>query len=115
MRLKSEIWVTAYLRARSAENVMAVLSRRGDKDAGAIFIIIDLLDGYCRLLGPAPAGLDVVDRERRWSYCISDERLEQQIVRKYIDQQLDMDPDIWVIEVEDSLGRDFLDDAIVRD
>jgi len=115
MRLKSEIWVKGYLRARNAENIMAVLSRRGDPDAGAIFILVDFLDGHCHLFGPAPAGLDVVDRERRWCHCISSEGVEVGVAREYLDRQYDMDPDIWVVEVEDSLGRDFLDNAIVRD
>jgi len=115
MRLKTEIWVKGYLRARSSENVMAVLSRRGDEDAGAVFIIVDMMNGQCRLFGPAPAGLEIVDRQRRWEHCFTDESVDLDRAREYINRQLDMDPDIWVVEVEDRLGRDFLDDAVVRD
>jgi len=38
MRLKSGIWVSAYLRRCQVEGVMAVLRRRGSEEAGAIFI-----------------------------------------------------------------------------
>ncbi len=111
MRLKSEMWVKAYLRARAGDNIMAVLSRRGDPDAGAIFILVHLLDGMCQLYGPAPAGLAVVDRERRWVNCFADETASQEVADAYIQQQSDMDPDLWLIEVEDSKGRHYLGDA----
>ena len=45
MRVKSEIWVRAYLRRCQAEGVPVVIVRRGDEAAGAIFICIDRLDG----------------------------------------------------------------------
>ena len=38
MRLKSEIWVKAYLRRCTVNGAMAVVVRHGDDDAGAIFI-----------------------------------------------------------------------------
>jgi len=115
MRLKSELWVKAYLRARSAENVMAVLVRRGDVDAGAIFLLIRSGGGRRQLYGPAPAGLDVVDRERRWINCFNHQDVAQEEVDAYLESQLDMDPDIWVIEVEDDHGRHLLDGALMRD
>ena len=45
MRIKSEIWVRAYLRRCQAQGVPVVIARRGDEAAGAIFICIDRLDG----------------------------------------------------------------------
>jgi hypothetical protein len=38
MRLKSELWVKAYLRRCQHEGAFAVLVRRGDEDAGAIYV-----------------------------------------------------------------------------
>ena len=115
MRMKSELWVKSYLRARAGQNVMAVLSRRGDVDAGAIFILVDMMDGSCHLYGPAPAGLEVVSSERRWVDCIGEEVVERAQALDYLRSQSDMDPDIWIVEVEDKLGRNFIDDEIVRD
>ncbi|MGI9379970.1 MAG: DUF1491 family protein, partial [Methyloligellaceae bacterium] len=37
-RTKSEIWVKGYVRRCYGENCPAVIVRRGDGDAGAIFI-----------------------------------------------------------------------------
>ena len=56
MRIKSEIWVRAYLRRCQSEGVPVVIVRRGDEAAGAIFICVDRLDGTVSLYGPAPAG-----------------------------------------------------------
>ena len=38
MRLKSEIWVKAYLRRCAVAGASGVVARHGDDDAGAIFI-----------------------------------------------------------------------------
>ena len=54
MRLKSGIWVAAYLRRCAVEGAAAVLRRRGAEEAGAIFIKVDRLDGTADIYGPAP-------------------------------------------------------------
>ena len=54
MRLKSAIWVAAYLRRRHIDGTLAVVRRRGAEEAGAIFIKISRLDGTAELYGPAP-------------------------------------------------------------
>lgn len=54
MRLKSGIWVSAYLRRCNVEGVFAAVRRRGAEEAGAIFIKISRLDGTAILYGPAP-------------------------------------------------------------
>src|ERR1700681_1894533 len=54
MRLKSALWVAAYLRRCQVEGLSAVVRRRGAEEAGAIFVRIDRLDGTSDLFGPAP-------------------------------------------------------------
>ena len=49
LRLKSEIWVKAYLRRCAVAGIDAVLLRRGDVDAGAIYIKVSRLDGTADL------------------------------------------------------------------
>src|SRR5690348_11674941 len=57
MRLKSGIWVSAYLRRCQIEGASAVLRRRGAEEAGAIFIKVSRLDGSADLYGPAPQAM----------------------------------------------------------
>ncbi|MBZ0217642.1 MAG: DUF1491 family protein, partial [Fimbriimonadaceae bacterium] len=67
MRLKSAIWVAAYIRRCETSAVPAMVVRRGAESAGAIFIKINLLDRTARLLAPAPQALiDNDDGSRRW-------------------------------------------------
>src|SRR5258708_35627932 len=54
MRLKSGIWVSAYLRRCNVEGVFAAVRRRGADEAGGIFIKINRLGGTGLLYGPAP-------------------------------------------------------------
>ncbi len=109
MRLKSEIWVQAYIRRCQIEGVPAVLTRRGDCDAGAIFIKICMLDGRVKLFTPAPSGLDAMDSERRWSVGFEGDSIGEQEADETIGRHAKFDPDLWVIEVEDRAGRHFLD------
>ena len=54
MRLKSNIWVSAYLRRCQTEGVFGAVRRRGAEEAGAVFVKVSLLDGNAMLYVPAP-------------------------------------------------------------
>ena len=54
MRLKSNIWVSAYLRRCQSEGVFGAVRRRGAEEAGAVFVKVSLLDGNAMLYVPAP-------------------------------------------------------------
>lgn len=110
MRLKAEIWVKAYVRRCAVEGVSAMVVRHGDDDAGAIFIRVNRLDGTSLLFGPAPAGLDGAESDRRWVAHVPmpgapDEKVETLLAREY-----DFDRDLWIVETEDRAGRHFLED-----
>jgi len=115
MRLKSEIWVRAYLRLCQGHNVPVVIVQRGDAAAGAIFICIDRLDGTVCVYGPAPAGLTESETDRRWMSCFGPRPASVAEADGYLARQLEFDPDLWIIEVEDRAGRHFLGDAAVKD
>jgi hypothetical protein len=110
MRVRSEIWVRAYLRRCQAEGVSVVIAKRGDESAGAIFIRVDRLDGTVRLFGPAPAGLAGGESDRRWINCLGVDQVRPAEAEAYLARQLKFDPDLWIIELEDRAGRHFLGD-----
>ncbi|MGD9669984.1 MAG: DUF1491 family protein [Hyphomicrobiaceae bacterium] len=109
MRLRSDIWVKAYLRACSVQGAHAVVVRHGDDDAGAIYIKIARLDGTARIFGPAPAGLDGAAGERRWVAMTRQSQLPERDVDQMLMREAEFDPDLWIIEVEDREGRSFLE------
>ena len=110
MRLKSEIWVKAYLRRIAGEGAFGVVVRRGNAEAGAIYIKQAKLDGTARIFAPAPAGFAAVAQDRQWVCYFGDTVTSEQDADAYLNQQAEYDPDIWVIEVEDRDGRHFMDD-----
>lgn len=112
MRLRSDIWVAAYLRRCSAEGVCAVLRRRGASDAGAIFVKIDRLDGRTALYGPALQSLGVdLGRgvERVFMRMHDPDWIDDLGVERRLERELSFDPDLWIVEVEDREGQARLD------
>jgi len=114
MRVKSEFWVLAYIRRCRSVGIPAMLVRRGQADAGAIYVQVNRMDGTCDLYGPAPTGIDDADRGRRWMPCFPDASASEAVVAAHLASEASYDPDFWVIETEDPGGRHELDDRVVE-
>lgn len=104
MRLKSEIWVKAYVRRLAGGGRQAYVVRHGDDDAGAIYIRINLLDGTSSLFGPAPASLSGAETDRRWVAHFKGEVRSDMEVDAYLEREARTDPDLWIVEVESRDG-----------
>jgi hypothetical protein len=111
LRLKSAIWVAAYVRRCHLEGAFAVVRRRGAEEAGAIFVKISRLDGTAALYAPAPQSDfdEVQPGDRRFVPVLPglygpDADIEARLAR-----EMKFDTDVWIVEVEDRAGRHFLD------
>ena len=111
MRLKSALWVAAYLRRCQIEAAFGVVRRRGAEEAGAIFVRISRLDGTSDLYGPAPqSAFDPgLVSDRIFSVCLADQPAPDAAIESYLAREIKFDPDVWIVEVEDRAGRHFLD------
>jgi hypothetical protein len=111
MRLKSGIWVSAYLRRCQTEGAQAVLRRRGADEAGAIFVKISRLDGTADVFGPAPQAAfeEARPSDRIFAPALKSQPVPEPDAEVYLAKQIKFDPDIWIVEVEDRAGRNFLD------
>jgi hypothetical protein len=111
MRLKSALWVAAYLRRCHIDGAFAVVRRRGAEEAGAIFVRINRLDGTSDLFGPAPQSAFEMSPgvERLFSASLAEQPAPDEAVEAYLTREVKFDPDIWIVEVEDRAGRHFLD------
>ena len=114
MRLKSAIWVSAYIRRCQVEGVQAVLRRRGAEEAGAIFIKVSRLDGTADLYSPAPQSAfdEARPSERFYIPALKGMPLPEPEVDAYLARQIRFDPDLWIVEVEERQGRHFLDHVV---
>ena len=111
MRLRSDFWVSAYLRRCQSEGVFAALRYRGAAEAGAIAIKVDHLDGTAALYLPAPHSEMTEGVERMWSRAHKAPVRDNADIEAQVMRQRRFDSDLWVVETEDRQGRHFLDVA----
>ena len=110
MRLKSSIWVAAYLRRCQSEGIFGAVRRRGAEEAGAVYVKLALLDGNAMLFAPAPQTSydDTKPIERVFvaspPQAVAEPKIEERLAR-----EISFDPDVWIVEIEDRGGRHFLD------
>ena len=103
-RLRADIWVAAYLARLGARAIPAFVTRRGDATAGAVLVKLATLDGRATAF---QRSFDLMTGERAWVVLAEGAEPE---VDEAVARQRRFDPDLWVIEVEDRLGRHLLDE-----
>lgn len=103
-RLKTGIRVAAQLRRAEIAGVFATIARRGDADAGMVAVKV--------YLGGKRARLFVESRDEKgdplWREPLNGEAAEA-AVDQYLDRESRFDRDLWIVEIEDRLGRTFVD------
>lgn len=103
-RLKTEIWVGAYVRRCHGAGAPAFVTRKGDPDAGAVLVVIDRLDGTFRLFGRARDG------QGSLVFAPLTDWTDAATVQTALDRQTKFDPDLWSLAVESRTGEAFLDE-----
>ncbi|AYG65580.1 MULTISPECIES: DUF1491 family protein [unclassified Rhizobium] len=100
MRLRSDIFVSALVRRLFARGDFAAVERKGEEQAGAIFIRQRFRDGSETLYAPAPQSLFDGEGSGMRLFEIRSERKEPQDIRETLDRELKFDPDLWIVELE---------------
>ena len=107
-RLKAEFWVKALLRRCGAADVPAMVVRRGDPEAGAVLIKLNGFENGASVLAAGWAA----DGSRVWRHATGAAPVSDADAEAYIARQLQRDPDLWVVEIEDRAGRHFLTEPV---
>ena len=101
-RVTAEFWVQAYLARLRLAAIPAFVVARGDATAGAVLVKCNTLNGrataHQRSIAPTTGA-------RIWMVCADGPEAD---VDTTIARQRQIDPDLWVIEVEDRAGRHML-------
>jgi hypothetical protein len=106
-RLRSDFWVSALRRRAEAAGAFISIARRGAEEAGAIFIQVDHRNGSFDLYGPAPQSFfddSVTDR----LFTLLAREVSEEATRKRIEEEVNFDPDLWLVDIEDREGRAFI-------
>jgi hypothetical protein len=103
LRLKSAIWVSAFLRRCMVEGIFGAVVRKGSEEAGAVFVIVNHLDGTCHLFGPAAGPSHDDAGERRWNIELRPPAGPGEVMA-LLERRKRADPDLWIVEVEDRAG-----------
>ncbi len=103
MRLKSEIWVHALLRRCTVQGLNGAVLHRGAEEAGAVYVVVNHLNGLHHLLAPPPGPAYDEAGDRQFELAFPEPQPWLQ-VSDYIAKRRKSDPDIWVVEVEDRTG-----------
>lgn len=94
-RVKAGLWVQVALRLGNANGRYGVVLRRGDADAGGILVVLRGREGMV-VLGQFRAG----DGETTWMRNTGPVPVDQAAVDAYLTRQVNIDPDIWVLEFD---------------
>ena len=84
---------------------VATVARRGAEEAGAVFIILDRLNGAIDLFGPAPQTSfdEARPSDRLFQKLIDGESAAAVAAR--LDREMKFDPDLWTLAIEDREAR----------
>ncbi len=104
MRLKSELWVAALLRTNSIAGRYGAIIRKGAAEAGAVYVIVNCLDGTGRLYEPPPGPSH--DEEGR-RLLIDETGAPQPLsgIEARLARRASIYPDIWAVEIENRSGE----------
>ena len=103
-RLRSKIWVQAYLKRLELQTIAAYVTAHGDDHSGAILIKVMKMDGSAKLYQKA---FDLQNNRNAWVKILDGLDVE---IDNLLEKQKANDPDLWVIEIENADGQNYLDD-----
>jgi len=103
-RLKTLIWVQALIRRAEVNGASAFVARKGEPDAGAVLVKVSPLDRKAVVWSSSYGA----EGARRWIRATGSGLVPDDVAESYIARERGRDSDLWVIEIEDRQGRDFL-------
>jgi len=108
-RLKTEIRVQAWLRRCSAAGLMAAVARKGDVEAGALFIKLNRFAAGCEVF----SGVTGTDGVPAWFRATGAKPVSEKEADAYLARQVSYDSDLWILEIEDPRNVFAFDEPVV--
>ncbi|WP_306253374.1 DUF1491 family protein [Parvularcula sp. IMCC14364] len=104
LRLKTAIFIKAWLRRAQAAGAFAAVVRKGDPDGGLVIVkVVNAERQACAWIET------YAEREAdRWR-ALTDAFMPEGEIDEKVNRELKFDSDAWLVEAEDRAGRNFLD------
>ena len=108
MRLSTDSWLSALLRRAEQGGAYPAVIRKGDPSAGAVLLkVVDRKAGRAALYAEALRG---EEGERVWIEPAPGG--DEAALDRHAERQLRIDPDLWIVEIDDGEGRHFLTEPV---
>jgi hypothetical protein len=107
MLLSTDLWAGALIRRAELAGAFATVVRKGDSRAGTVLVkTVNRRSGTSRLYAEAFRG----SGERVWMQPVPS--TDEAELDAYVARQIRIDPDLWLVEIEDKEGRHFLTEPV---
>ena len=97
------------VRRAGLEGAFAAVTRRGDARAGAV--LVRVWNSRARQMALYAEALDAEGRSI-WIHPIA--ATAEADIEAYVQRAVRIDPDVWVVDIEDSTGRHFLVEPVAE-
>ncbi len=109
MILSTDLWASALIRRAELGGAYAAVLRKGDVRAGAVLVkVVNRRAGDVRLYAQAVRG----DGETVWMQPHA--TAGEEALDAYVERAARVDPDLWVVEIDDVQGRHFLTETVEK-
>ncbi len=94
-RLKAGLWVQVALRLGNASGRYGAVLRRGDADSGGVLVVLRGREGISVL-----SQMRASDGTQAWLRATGPGVVEPEAADAYVERQVRVDPDLWVLEFD---------------
>ena len=108
--LKSHLVIESASVLAKKDGVPIFIKKKGDPDAGVIFVKIDTLDGNLVFLRRSLHY--VVEKNKTFIEYVNlfpNQKVNNYLVNQRIKSEILFDPDCWIVEIEDKKGKNYFE------
>ena len=108
-RIPTELWIKAHVKHCTTKGIPIFVIRRGDPHSGTVILKLNQLE----------AGNQVFSQIRDengnlgWLPQIDGRLMSENEANTLLERQIQRDPDLWIIEIEDRKGRHWVDGPLI--
>lgn len=107
--IPTDLLIASQIRRAATEGVPIVVRKRGHASSGSLMLKINRLDGTSHVYTQAR-----MDDELIWTPVSRADPMKDDDAERTLGHYIDMDPDLWVVEIEDRAGRTWFPGRVIR-